>query len=358
MSARILLIDLYERPNSPQALRSRAYVDKIFSMVGPDGGVVGGEDGEGVTTHRPLKDGGREAWEMMRRLREKAWQKAGLDPQQFWTDEQAQLEAGVASDEKLQRYQAFCAGRPGHQPSDHSKPDPHLLDFSNRFYTMTKSQTLPSPVISSLRQEPTARHAPPVSQSFPDTPPMELHPTTTQVSTSEASTLSVANNMPTTTGPSNGTLQARQQQQQQQQQPLQGSAFHHLTQPPPPSTTTTTTSYQVEPSASAMPPLPSLSPNIVTAPTPPSMVDPSLTFDWDEWDAVFGQQLPVADEVMDLDPVAGFGLPDLGLGIGLGSGAGGGSAGGGSISDPSTQQLGGHNAGQIGNNLGWNHFPG
>lgn len=89
------------------------------------------------------------------------------------------------------------------------------------------------------------------------------------------------------------------------------------------------------------------------------MVDPNLTFDWDEWDAVFGQQLPVADEVMDLDPVAGFGLPDLGLGIGLGSGAGGGgSAGGGSISDPSTQQLGGHNAGQIGNNLGWNHFPG
>lgn len=54
------------------------------------------------------------------------------------------------------------------------------------------------------------------------------------------------------------------------------------------------------------------------APTPPSMMDPNLTFDWDQWDAVFGQQLPVADELMELDPVAGLGLPDLGMGLGLG----------------------------------------
>lgn len=336
------MIDLYERPNSPQALRSRAYVDKIFSMIGPDGGVVGGEDGEGVTTHRPLKDGGREAWEMMRRLREKAWQKAGLDPQQFWTDEQTQLEAGVASDETLQRGQTLGAGRPGYGHSDHGKPDPHLVDFANRFYTMTKAQTLPSPVISSLRQDPPARYAPPASQSFPDTPPMELHPTTTQVS-SEATALS----MPTTSEPPNATLTPQQQQQQQQQQPLQQSTFS-LAQPP---STTTTTSYQVEPPASAMPSLPSLSPSFVGAPTPPSMVDPNLSFDWDEWDAVFGQQLPVADEVMDLDPVAGFGLPDLGLGLGLGNGGGG-------VTEPASQQQGGHDANPMGNDLGWGHFSG
>jgi hypothetical protein len=45
--------------------------------------------------------------------------------------------------------------------------------------------------------------------------------------------------------------------------------------------------------------------------TPPSMMDPNLNFDWDQWDAVFGQHLPVADEFMELDPV-GFGFPDLG----------------------------------------------
>jgi hypothetical protein len=89
-----MLIDLYERPVSPEAPRSRAFIDKIFSISGPDGGVVGGEDG--ITTQRPLKDGGREAWDMMRRLREKAWQRAGLNPEHFWT-EQAQYQAGVVS---------------------------------------------------------------------------------------------------------------------------------------------------------------------------------------------------------------------------------------------------------------------
>lgn len=42
------------------------------------------------------------------------------------------------------------------------------------------------------------------------------------------------------------------------------------------------------------------------------MVDPNLNFDWDQWDAVFGQHLPVADELMELDPDVGFEFPDLG----------------------------------------------
>lgn len=89
----IMLIDLYERPNSPEAPRSRAFIDQVFSLSGPDGGVVGGEDG--VSVQRPLREGGREAWMMLRRLREKAWQKAGLDPAMLWT-EQDQIEAGIA----------------------------------------------------------------------------------------------------------------------------------------------------------------------------------------------------------------------------------------------------------------------
>ena len=51
---------------------------------------------------------------------------------------------------------------------------------------------------------------------------------------------------------------------------------------------------------------------ITGVPTPPSMVDPNLNFDWDQWDAVFGQHLPVADELMELDPVTGFEFGDLG----------------------------------------------
>lgn len=42
------------------------------------------------------------------------------------------------------------------------------------------------------------------------------------------------------------------------------------------------------------------------------MVDPNLNFDWDQWDAVFGQHLPVSDELMELDPVTGFEFGDLG----------------------------------------------
>jgi hypothetical protein len=47
--------------------------------------------------------------------------------------------------------------------------------------------------------------------------------------------------------------------------------------------------------------------------TPPSMVDPNLNFDWDQWDAVFGQHLPVSDELMELDPVAGLDFAHIGI---------------------------------------------
>ena len=92
-AAMIMLVDLYERPTSVEAPRSRAFIDKIFAMSGPDGGIVSGEDG--VTVQRPLREGGREAWDLLRKLREKAWRKAGLDPNVLWTEE-SQITAGVA----------------------------------------------------------------------------------------------------------------------------------------------------------------------------------------------------------------------------------------------------------------------
>ncbi|KAH0541537.1 hypothetical protein FGG08_004012 [Glutinoglossum americanum] len=100
----ILLVDLYERPDSPEAPRSRSFIDEIFSMFGPDGGIVTDEDG--VTIQRPLREGGREAWALLKSLRRTAWEKAGLDPDVMWTEER-QRKAGylkpLTANEKLMR---------------------------------------------------------------------------------------------------------------------------------------------------------------------------------------------------------------------------------------------------------------
>lgn len=89
----IILVDLYERPGSVEAPRSRELIDKVFALSTPEGGIVGGPDG--VTVQRPLREGGEEAWGMLRGLRCAAWLKAGLDPTVLWTKED-QLEVGVA----------------------------------------------------------------------------------------------------------------------------------------------------------------------------------------------------------------------------------------------------------------------
>jgi len=81
-AALIVLVDLYERPHSVEAPRSRELVDSVFAYSSPDRGIVGGPNG--VTVHRPLREGGVEAWEMLRGLRSAAWQKAGLDPRVLW----------------------------------------------------------------------------------------------------------------------------------------------------------------------------------------------------------------------------------------------------------------------------------
>ena len=105
----IMLVDLYERPDSVEAPISRAFIDKVFSISGPDGGIVSGEDG--MTVQRPLREGGREAWDMLRRLREKAWQKAGLDPDVLWTEEdQILMGAGQPLTEAQRIAQAFRDG--------------------------------------------------------------------------------------------------------------------------------------------------------------------------------------------------------------------------------------------------------
>lgn len=76
-------------------------------------------------------------------------------------------------------------------------------------------------------------------------------------------------------------------------------------------------------------------------------MDPNLNFDWDQWDAVFGQHLPVADEFMELDPVAGFGFPDLG---------GGGGDANGPISNQNPASGTGSDTGMMGAMGSWGNF--
>ncbi|GJP95185.1 hypothetical protein AlacWU_08084 [Aspergillus niger] len=312
----IMLIDLYERPYSPEAPKSRAYIDKIFSMTGPDGGVVGGEDG--VSTQRPLKDGGREAWDMIRRLRQKAWQKAGLDPHRLWS-EQAQIQAGVTSlpEEYANNDPCYTSSSPTAAASPSTYPPPlttrrQLTDFSKMFYNMTRSHQLPNPATTNNpRPSPLRYQLPPPApvpilpspQSRTVPPPFPQSPTPPKYPM-DTTTSPLASGSPISSPESIAPLNPNIFASTFNNTPQQASQLPTNTPPP----------------MQAAPPLPSfmdtaISPTsqpITGVPTPPSMVDPNLNFDWDQWDAVFGQHLPVADELMELDPVTGFEFGDLG----------------------------------------------
>lgn len=88
----IMLIDVHDRPHSEEASRSRAMIDKIFSLISLP--KIMEISHSGSTDILPLKEGGEEAWTMLRKLRHKAWQKAGLDPDVLWTEED-QTSVGV-----------------------------------------------------------------------------------------------------------------------------------------------------------------------------------------------------------------------------------------------------------------------
>ncbi|KAJ5682995.1 transcriptional regulator family: Fungal Specific TF [Penicillium macrosclerotiorum] len=204
----IMLIDLYERPYSPEASRSRAFIDRILALSGPDGGVVGGEDG--VSTQRPLKDGGREAWDMIRRLRQKAWQKAGLNPQMLWT-EQDQIQAGVASPAaEPQPFRGPLYSNPpsnaaspivsGGPPRQALVPDRQLTDFNRLFNNMTRSHIPSGPSISSALPRPSplrySYQAPPSCQR-PVSLPSQYNPTPAAMAMPGSSALSPSSAMAT-----------------------------------------------------------------------------------------------------------------------------------------------------------------
>ncbi|KAK5259449.1 hypothetical protein LTR40_005983 [Exophiala xenobiotica] len=127
-AALIVLVDLYERPDSVEAPRSRELV-----------GIVGGPNG--VTAQRPLREGGVEPWDMLRGLRSAAWQRAGLDPNVLWT-EADQLDVGVATpltdaQKVAQSLREDTVYESGHGQSHHPHPDPGITSSSA---TTTTSQ--------------------------------------------------------------------------------------------------------------------------------------------------------------------------------------------------------------------------
>ncbi|KAJ5552017.1 transcriptional regulator family: Fungal Specific TF [Penicillium sp. DV-2018c] len=284
----IMLIDLYERPYSPEASKSRAFIDSILALSGPDGGVVGGEDG--ISTQRPLKDGGREAWDMIRRLRQKAWQKAGLDPQTLWT-EQDQIQAAVASPSVPSRSEDSLSSDSSHvgysgSPSGRSlAQSSQPSDFNKTFSNITRSHSTSNPLAPEATRNPLQYQNHP--QDYPLPGPLKAEPDPTSVTDAKLPCIDSSPSDMTSflgasplTEHSPSTVRLPHLQQQRPDITARGGTF------------------LVDP----------MCPNILPTgvPTPPSMVDPNLNFDWDQWDAVFGQHLPVADDLMALDPVAGF----------------------------------------------------
>lgn len=309
-----MLIDLYERPYSPEASRSRAFIDRILALSGPDGGVVGGEDG--ITTQRPLKDGGREAWDMIRRLRQKAWQKAGLNPQMLWT-EQDQIQAGIASPAGEARgsrgpFHSGTSSVPGSPgvpatmpPRPPAGPDRQLADFNRMFYNMTRSHVLPSPALSSASVKPSPLR---YSYKLPPPPQISAPLPTPQYDPTPAAVTMLATDILPAPAPMATSPQIA---------PSLGSPPSPHTRVAPP-TAPISRPEQPLPGIATSPAMPfmdpvSSNPPPMGVPTPPSMVDPNLNFDWDQWDAVFGQHLPVSDELMELDPVSGLDFANLGF---------------------------------------------
>ncbi|OAX79804.1 hypothetical protein ACJ72_05876 [Emergomyces africanus] len=327
----IMLIDLYERPQTAEAPKSRAFIDKIFSLSGPDGGVVGGEDG--ISTSRPLRDGGREAWDMMRRLREKAWLKAGLDPGVFWT-EQAQAEAQrptnrhkhnqAPKERQDSAVQSFADSyyKPVNEPCDHNNPSNSLsvkleqeqgqaLDGKEHQHVPGASAQQNQSQGQAISPNHLGHLLPPFScATTHDSSLYQFTPTTTKApeqfnlpaSATKHQTANLSNkgslNFPTFNSPQSLTPPTIPMQM--------------------PATSDIDLDMQPNPNHNSIPLLDSH----------------NLQFDWDQWDAVFGPSLPVVDGFMHLDS---FNTGGIGKGTGttadgsvtIDATAGGGGGGGG-----------------------------
>ncbi|WEW54600.1 hypothetical protein PRK78_000020 [Emydomyces testavorans] len=293
----IMLIDLYERPNTPEAPISRAFIDKIFSLSGPDGGVVGGEDG--VSTARPLKDGGREAWDMMRRLREKAWQKAGLDPKVLWT-EQAQAQAGVVREPGLRHSSTLPQIAPSTNFADsyyamikESHDDHHRSARRTSTEKKTK-ETLcaESARVSNVTHQMAAAWPAPIADS--------------NLASQLPADSAVWSCPPPFLGMNTLSSGYRHHQASNSTEIAVGflgtpnEYIHHRNSVPQTLRSHASSRPPGEQRPSSNHAMMSFGPG-TGGQTRTQTFDPSVHFDWDQWDAVFGQHLPVVDGFMEID---------------------------------------------------------
>lgn len=305
-AAMIMLVDLYERPTSPEAPRSRALIDKIFSLSGPDGGIVSGEDG--VTVQRPLREGGREAWDMLHRLRDKAWQKAGLDSNVLWTEDD-QVRVGVAK--PLSEPERIAQSlREDMIP----RPDPRTTTQSSSFVVATQHFLQASLKDSTWTQDAgsgasrstfPAPGEPPAQNGSRQQEPVPFRSRVQKPSRADISQSRVSNLAPV---PTSGGAD------------LSSHRSNAMTTPVPP--IPSSVPYFNPPTVSSSVTQPSDSAANTTSsdtfvsepqnlPTPQIEVTVSLHisnrensighFDWNQWDAVFGQHVPVDDPTMDMD---------------------------------------------------------
>ncbi|KAL2387278.1 hypothetical protein RJZ90_000016 [Blastomyces dermatitidis] len=352
----IMLIDLYERPQTAEAPKSRAFIDKIFSLSGPDGGVVGGEDG--ISTSRPLRDGGREAWDMLRRLREKAWLKAGLDPSVLWT-EQAQAEArrpsnrhmstDVPRERRESSVQSFTDSYYTliKEPYDHNvhsnsqstkwqrereraraqsgKGNAYIIDktaqeshshtqlegigvSSQEYATTTLPQsdtplpwlrTSQSPQTDDIAKQPWATASPFPRAPINDGPIYQFSTSTT--TTTHTTKPPGPFNIPTSSTNYSASSYSND--------PLNVPTFTSSHTPtaldlpmplPIPTASDIDIDIDIQPKPGPYP-----NPTFQSAsPSSSPILDPhNLQFDWDQWDAVFGPSLPVVDDLMHLDSI-------------------------------------------------------
>ena len=79
----ILIREIDQSSDSGYTEECRNIVDEAFSVCGSAGGLISTEDPN--LQHQLLTEGGREAWDLLFRLRSKAWQKHDVDPDILWT---------------------------------------------------------------------------------------------------------------------------------------------------------------------------------------------------------------------------------------------------------------------------------
>jgi hypothetical protein len=79
----LLLTDILDKPTSNEASASHYLIDRVFSLLGEEDGVVAEQNGH--LQQRKLSISGKKAWAMLWHLRRRALQSMGADPSILWT---------------------------------------------------------------------------------------------------------------------------------------------------------------------------------------------------------------------------------------------------------------------------------